>query len=357
LRLGATDTATGLELPDKSTRASKFLGFDAAGDPISSPGSVDGLTVSAFGQTLIDDTDAAAFMTTLGISTFIQTLLDDADAAAARTTLGLGDAATGTIGTNVQAFDADTTKNDAANTFTQNQTLDTTGAALLTLLSDQSSGDCARLAFRGHDSGAADQTYGQINVNVNDATASSEDGIIRVLTVRGGVLDNRVHIGDGLLMTGATGADKGAGTINATAVYDDNVLLTCYPFDQYLDGTISDAKWDAKVPDRKDENGNIVEVRSHDEMRKFRARIGTDSDPLDIDKFAMHWKTKRHLTAYPNEVSFDPVDGAMSTGEWLQRGVEIDEILAIHIETLNQRTKAQAAEIADLKARLTAAGL
>lgn len=75
-------------LPSKVDRASKFAAYDADGNPIAAPGSVDGLPVSAFVQTLLDDADAAAFFATLGVSAFIQTLLNDADGPAACATLG-----------------------------------------------------------------------------------------------------------------------------------------------------------------------------------------------------------------------------------------------------------------------------
>jgi len=173
----------------------------------------------------------------------------------------------------------------------------------------------------------------------------------------------------GLTVGSPTGGSKGLGTINAVAVYDDNVLLTCYVLDAALDGQIDLEKWDAKVPNRiipattemvddldaePDADGKYpqkivkigqeqIEERIHEDARKFVARLGTEHDPLDIDAYALHWKTKRHLTSMPNEKKFDPVAG-MSTGSWIQRLIETVEIQAIHIETLNQRVKALEAE-------------
>jgi hypothetical protein len=82
------------ELPSKVSRASKYLAFNADGDPIATEGTTEENPVSVFVATLLDDVDAAAFLTTLGFSAFIQTLLDDADAATALATLGAQAAAT-----------------------------------------------------------------------------------------------------------------------------------------------------------------------------------------------------------------------------------------------------------------------
>lgn len=80
LRAPDTDgSSTDLELPDAISRANRYLYFDGNGDP-----------------TVVASVDASA----ITVSAFGESLVDDANAAAARTTLGL------VIGTDVQAYDA-----------------------------------------------------------------------------------------------------------------------------------------------------------------------------------------------------------------------------------------------------------
>ena len=82
---------SGLTLPDPV--ASKLLAWkdDLSGIKNVEIKSQGDLSVTDFIKTLLDDEDAAAFLTTLGltISAFIKTLLDDEDAATALSTLGL----------------------------------------------------------------------------------------------------------------------------------------------------------------------------------------------------------------------------------------------------------------------------
>ena len=68
LRVPRTDTKTGsaLELPIDTTRAGKYLAFDADGDPIASAAAAGTAVVSTFMETVLDDTTAAAARTTLG---------------------------------------------------------------------------------------------------------------------------------------------------------------------------------------------------------------------------------------------------------------------------------------------------
>jgi hypothetical protein len=115
LPASTTISAFGATIVDDANAAATIatLGLDADLATFALPAST---TISAFGATLVDDANAAASIATLGldadlatfalpasttISAFGATVVDDADAATARATLGL------TIGTHVQAFDAD----------------------------------------------------------------------------------------------------------------------------------------------------------------------------------------------------------------------------------------------------------
>lgn len=154
----------------------------------------------------------------------------------------------------------------------------------------------------------------------------------------------------GLVVGSPTGGNKGAGTINAQAVYDDNSLLSCYPYDQFLDGDINEEKWHSKIPDRVRENkpsdgsnpsgkDRTIEQRNHGPMLRFKSEIGTEYDPLTLDGYAKHWKDKRHLPSLPDEATYDVLNGAISTGQWVQGLVEAVEIQSILIEQLNQKVK------------------
>jgi hypothetical protein len=74
--------------------------------------SIAGLTTAADRMIYTTASDTYAVTT---LTSFMRTLLDDTDAATARSTLGL------VIGTNVQAYDADTAKLDVEQTFTAQQ--------------------------------------------------------------------------------------------------------------------------------------------------------------------------------------------------------------------------------------------
>lgn len=243
---------------------------------------------------------------------------------------------------------ADTTGSlTIAGTGQHTTTLQGSGAVTNLLLErTDTHGDAAAVGdiyMRGRDSGGALQDYALIRgACVLDNAAAETGSLDFYIGDSTGSVAERLKLRLGLYTPNATGGDKGADTINASAVYDDNVLLTCYVFDAALDGSVSLEKWDGKVPniDYVNEKGERVFVeREHEPLRKFTERLGGDEDPLDLEKYIAHWKTKRHLTSLPNEANFDPLKG-LPTGAWIQRLIETVEIQAVHIAQLHERVKA-----------------
>ncbi len=68
-------------------------------------------------------------------------------------------------------------------------------------------------------------------------SAQHASGIIRFATGAGPTLRGYISEAGGFVWGAPTGGDRGSGTINAVAVYDDNVLLTDWVFDLYYEGT------------------------------------------------------------------------------------------------------------------------
>lgn len=282
----------------------------------------------------------------------------------------------------------------------QNTDAGAAGASLVLFANSASpaaSDFAARIRAYGRDSAANSQFYGAFDCVIDDPTSTSEDSHWTLTSLIAGAATLEATCGGGVLLAAATGGLKGAGTMNATAVYDDNSLVSCFVFEAAIDGKVTLDRWDAMAPDRThpdvfedlieerereveeafdviDADGKsqtltrkrtivqavtvgkhlvrpaYVEPRIHDGARKFAARLGTEYDPLTLDGYAKHWRDKGHLTAMPNEVKFDPVEDKLSAGEWIQRALETMEIQAVLIEKLNERTKAQDARLEKLEA-------
>jgi|GEM_PF-2513957 len=121
-----------------------------------------------------------------------------------------------------------------------------------------------------------------------------------------------------------TGGAKGAGTINAQAVYDDNVLLTDYVFDKYFDG----------------------QVRPEDLLQHG------DYNILTIDQMGEYLQSNRHLPTIPGRDEWQ-ASGKFSLGKMVNHLWETVETQAVYVTQLNEVNKRQDIKIADNSSQLT----
>jgi hypothetical protein len=192
-----------------------------------------------------------------------------------------------------------------------------------------------RILFYGDDSAANTTAYAFVNANILDPTDGSEDGRLSFNTVVAGTSAGRMYLAHGLFMDGATGGDKGAGTINAVGVYDDNSLLTDYVFDAAVEGSVDVQKWDGKVPNRQPPD-RPVEARTHEPARRFSSRL----DDLDPKTFGQKWAAARRLPAFEHKAGEQ-----LSVGDYAQRLLETCEVQAVHIDKLLARIEALEAAV------------
>jgi hypothetical protein len=208
--------------------------------------------------------------------------------------------------------------------------------------------------FYGRDDGGNATEYCRFQATAKTVTNGAEDGQLYFSTVKAGSFSTTFYAGLGLVVGSPTGGDKGVGTVNATAVYDDNTLLTCYVFEAERNGgTLDVAAWDELAPDAivTDEAGEVVarQPKQHFGARKFAERLAdANATPLKLKNYIRHWKEKSHLTSLPNRANWDK-NKPLSTGELGQRLWETVEIQAVHDAELLGLIEAQRSEIDVLK--------
>ena len=133
------------------------------------------------------------------------------------------------------------------------------------------------------------------------------------ITLNGVNTSGSVAVGSGMVIGAPTGGNKGVGTLNATAVYDDNTLLTDLVLDLFVDGRF--------------------------DTRAYRAHpVAKIINPwwFDLDRYAASWKRRRAL---PGMIQWRDEDEKPSHGEVVTRLTAVAETQAVHIHKLHQRLR------------------
>lgn len=232
-----------------------------------------------------------------------------------------------------------------------------------------------QFTFRGYD-GSNIRIGGQLVSQAGPGTISttSMPGRYTFFTTPDGSVTPQSRIiinpSGGMVCGGATGGDKGTGTINAKAVYDDNVLLTDHVFDTYFDGRVTMPAIEERdvVVEKgrvvtetvKSRKGKVVKVDRlvvEEETVKRKFFAGTDVEASDAeiarqeklkrDGYAIptlpecceHMRAKRHLPRVKSREEWMQT-GKPSTGELLTQIWEQLEHAHLYIMELHERLDA-----------------
>lgn len=133
---------------------------------------------------------------------------------------------------------------------------------------------------------------------------------------------NRMTIGPGVQIGSPTGGDKGAGTLNANAVYDDNTLLTDWLFDLFFDGG----------------------MRPEDKVLHPNGRLWS------IDQTYKFVEEKRHLPTMPGREEWE-AEGSKSVGELVTALWETVESQQLQIFELKNELATMGKRLAALEAK------
>ena len=148
----------------------------------------------------------------------------------------------------------------------------------------------------------------------------------------------------GFVLGGASGGSQGNGTLNANAVYDDAVLLTCYVLEELVDGDVDLDKWNAiGTVDESGESKHIPANRFKETLTPY----------MDIEEYTKFLKANKHLPSFPSFEEYSK----MSTGDLAQRLWETVEFQAVHNAQLLDRVKDMETKMQNLENKLSNLGV
>jgi hypothetical protein len=181
--------------------------------------------------------------------------------------------------------------------------------------------------FAGKNTAANFQDYAQLQCTILNATSGNEASRFDFSTVFAGVMAGRMSVSQGIQVGVPTGGDKGQGTVNAKAIYDDNTLLTCFVIEYARTGTIDLAFWDSLSPTGR-----------HDAAHRFAEH---DCNHLDIAAYTAFWRERGHLPGMPSRDEWaDHARDKKPVGDMVSRLWQTVEMQAVHIGDLHERINA-----------------